>query len=271
MRFLFVDSIHEFEPGRQARGRFVMPQDCTLPACLIAEAIGQLAGWIAMEHSQFNARPVAGIVGKCVIVGEARPGESIDLAVLMDECEADAVSYAGSAHASGQMLVSLEHCGAPMVPLEDFEDRDVMLARFTSLCDPAGVRVGVDRKLSTPLSLFDVAVESNSAKAILTAPADSDFYADHFPRRPVFPATLLIDAKIRLARLLAERIGFERAAARPLIRISDVKLRAFIAPGQQLELVAMLRGHGSTSAQFTLSASIAGKRIASANLRFEWS
>jgi 3-hydroxymyristoyl/3-hydroxydecanoyl-(acyl carrier protein) dehydratase len=269
MRFLFVDSIYEFQPGRQARGRFTMPHDCALPACLVAEAIGQLAGWIAMEDSQFNTRPVAGIVGECLIAREAEPRESIELAVQMEECEADAVSYAGSAQVSGRTLVSLKHCGAPMLPLQDFDDRDMMRSRFATLLKQPSAPVAIDRKLATPPNFSDLSFESDSAKATLLAPSEPDFYADHFPRRPVFPATLLVDAEIQLARLLTERIGFEPVAARPLIRISDVKLRTFIAPGQQLELAAILRSRESTCARFALSASIAGKRIASANLCFE--
>jgi 3-hydroxymyristoyl/3-hydroxydecanoyl-(acyl carrier protein) dehydratase len=270
MRFLFVDSIAELEPGRLARGRFTMPRDFELPACLIAEAIGQLASWIAMEHAQFTARPVAGLVGHCVIAGEARLGATIDLAVEMDECEADAVSYAGSARADGLILLTLDGCGAPMLPLEDFDDRDMMRTRFAALRSSAGAHLDADRKLALPLPLSEVSFESNSAKATIITPTEPDFYADHFPRRPVFPATLLLDAEIRLARTLAERIGFGNSAARPLIRVSDVKLRTFIAPGQRLELTALLRARESASSHFALSASSAGKRIATADLLLEW-
>ena len=85
-----------------------MPHDFAPPACLIAEAIGQLAGWIAIEHSDFNSRPVAGLVGECVIAGQPSPGQTVELAVQMDECEADAVAYAGSARADGRTIVALE-------------------------------------------------------------------------------------------------------------------------------------------------------------------
>jgi 3-hydroxymyristoyl/3-hydroxydecanoyl-(acyl carrier protein) dehydratase len=271
MRFLFVDSIDELTLGKRARGHFTMPRDFAPPACLVAEAIGQLAGWIAMEHSEFSARPVAGLVGQCVIAGEARPGESVALAVEMDECEADAVSYAGSARADGQTIVTLERCGAPMLPLADFDDRDAMRARFAALRSPEGAHIEVDRELARPLPLSEVTFESASATALLITPAEPQFYADHFPNRPVFPATLLLDAEIRLARLFAGRLGFEGRAARPLIRVIDVKLRTFIAPGQKLELAAMLRARDSASLNFALTVASAGKRIATANLTFEWS
>jgi 3-hydroxymyristoyl/3-hydroxydecanoyl-(acyl carrier protein) dehydratase len=271
MRFLFVDSIHAFEPGRRARGRFAMPRDFALPACLIAEAIGQLAGWLAMDHSEFNSRPVAGLVGHCVIEGEAPPGASVELMVEMDECAADAVSYAGSARSDGRTLVTLERCGAPMLPLEDFDGPDGMRARFAALRSPEGARIEVGPELARPLPFSEVILESDSASAAFTTPAEPDFYADHFPRRPVFPATLLLDAEIRLARTFAAHVGLEQVGRRALIRVSDVKLRTFIAPGQKLELAARLSDRESSSAHFALSAGSAGKRIATADLQFEWS
>ncbi len=270
MRFLFVDCIDEFEPGGLAQGRFAMPRDFVVPACLIAEAIGQLAGWIAMERWQFNARPVAALVGRCVIAGEARPGESVELAVEMDECEADAVSYAGRARADGRTLVTVERCGAPMLPLEDFDDREAMRERFAALRSPKGARVEVDRKLAVTLPWSEITYDWNSAKATIITPTERDFYADHFPRRPVFPATLSLDAMIRLARALAEHVGLKLAATPPLIRVSDVKLRTFVPPGQTLELAAYLRARESASADLALSATSAAKRVATADLRFEW-
>jgi 3-hydroxymyristoyl/3-hydroxydecanoyl-(acyl carrier protein) dehydratase len=270
MRFLFVDSVEELARGKRARGRFSMPHGFVPPPCVIAEAIGQLAGWIAMEHSEFNTRPVAGLVGQCVIEGQARPGAHVELAVEMDACEADAVSYAGSARADGRTLVTLDRCGAPMLPLEEFDDRDAMRARLAALRSPHGAHIDVDRELARPLPLSEITFESSSATALLTTPAEPEFYVDHFPRRPVFPATLLLDAEIQLAHAFVDHLGFKEAAW-PRIRVNDVKLRTFIAPGQKLELAATLRSRESAAVHFALAVTSAGKRIATADLQFEWS
>jgi hypothetical protein len=49
--FSFVDRITEFVPARSARGVFHVPATIpAFPACLVAEAVGQLAAWVSMEH-----------------------------------------------------------------------------------------------------------------------------------------------------------------------------------------------------------------------------
>ena len=55
-----------------------------------------------------------------------------------------------------------------------------------------------------------------------------------------------------------------------LISLTDVKLRTFIRPGQQLELAAELRDALDGSTEFALVASSNGKRIAMAGLCFQW-
>ena len=44
-----------------------------------------------------------------------------------------------------------------------------------------------------------------SLRANLNVPREATFFADHFPRNPVFPATLLLDAQIRVAAELVEK------------------------------------------------------------------
>ena len=49
--FSFVDRITEYEPGRRARGSYFIPSDiAAFPSCLVAEAVGQLAAWVAMAQ-----------------------------------------------------------------------------------------------------------------------------------------------------------------------------------------------------------------------------
>jgi hypothetical protein len=45
--FSFVDRITEFVPGTRAHGVFHVPAAIqAFPACLVAEAVGQLAAWV---------------------------------------------------------------------------------------------------------------------------------------------------------------------------------------------------------------------------------
>jgi 3-hydroxyacyl-[acyl-carrier-protein] dehydratase len=73
------------------------------------------------------------------------------------------------------------------------------------------------------------------ASARLDVPRDAPFFADHFPRRPVFPGTLLLDRMTVLAAGVAqEAAGADVFAA----RVTDVKLRTFTEPGAKLTLHA---------------------------------
>ena len=60
--FSFVDRITKLEPGVRAAGRYAIPGHLPrFPACLVAEAIGQLAAWVSMSKLGFRRRPVAGL------------------------------------------------------------------------------------------------------------------------------------------------------------------------------------------------------------------
>jgi len=245
-----------------------IPRDAKFPPCLIAEAIGQLAGWIAIEHSQWRLRPVAGLVGECVIAAVPAAGDRVELAVEMDTCDDDAVAYSGSASIDGQPFVTLERCGAPMLALGDFDDPDAMKSRF-ALLRSATAPVEFAAPLNEAVELHNVA-GADSARCSIVTPADASFYADHFPRKPVFPATLLLDAEIRLAVLALKNRHGGRMPATRAIRITDLKLRTFIAPGTAVALSAGLRDSDTSSVSFALDAHVDNKRIASAGLTFQW-
>jgi 3-hydroxymyristoyl/3-hydroxydecanoyl-(acyl carrier protein) dehydratase len=66
-------------------------------------------------------------------------------------------------------------------------------------------------------------------------PLCADFFADHFPRRPVYPATLLLDAMMRQASALAQDVMTQ---AVQVVRITHVKVRSFTEPGTDLILFA---------------------------------
>ena len=92
-------------------------------------------------------------------------------------------------------------------------------------------------------------------------PVSAPFFADHFPRRPVFPATLLLDAQIRLALRLAGETLPPGPRLRPA-RVADVKMRSFILPGQAVEIEAAMRSATDGAAELSLAAMVDGKRVA---------
>jgi len=111
-------------------------------------------------------------------------------------------------------------------------------------------------------------VPGESLASVLHVPAVAPFFADHFPRRPVFPATLLLDAQIGLALQLAAEAPDLPAGTQPApVRMTHVKMRSFIAPGEVLALDAQ-RAPTGDAGQITLRARANGKTVSTARLEF---
>ena len=259
--FSFVDRITALEPGRRALGRFAVPAGLSeFSTCLVAEAVGQLAAWVAMAQAEFRRRPVAALSGETRIVGEAAPGGILNLGVEIESCDSDAVAFGGWARLADTPVLELRRCVGPMLPLEDFDAPEAVRGHFETLCGP-GAQPGRFRGIAeADLALID-RVPRQRMRATISVPVSAPFFADHFPRRPVFPATLLLAAQIRLALRLATETLPPGARLR-LARMADVKMRSFILPGQAVEIETAMRSTADGAADLTLAAMVDGKRVA---------
>jgi 3-hydroxymyristoyl/3-hydroxydecanoyl-(acyl carrier protein) dehydratase len=263
--FSFVDRITALDAGVRATGCFTVPAGlASFPACLVAEAVGQLAAWVAMAHLGFRLRPVAGLAGETRFLGEVRPGDRLDLAVEIESCDAEAVAYGGRACVAGATVLELEHCVGPMLPLADFDAPEAVQQQFQALRN-GGVPPGRFRGVAAPAVEVIERDPGERCRALLHVPATAPFFADHFPRRPVLPGTLLLDSQIRLAAGLAAELPQRGTAPLAPVRARNVKIRSFIAPGQTVELEAELALSGAV-AEAVLAARADGKPIATGRL-----
>lgn len=263
--FSFVDRITALEAGRRARARFAIPAALpAFPLCLAIEAVGQLACWVAMAQAGFKRRPVAALARETRIVGDVAPGAVLDLGVEIERCDPDGVAYGGWARVGDRPILELGRCVGPMLPLEDFDAPEAVREDFETLCGP-GAQPGRFPGISAPdLDPIDH-VPGRRLRAALRVPVSAPFFGDHFPRRPVFPASLLLDAQIRLAlRLAAEALPPGRRL-RPA-RVADVKMRAFILPGHAVEIEADLRSATNAAAELTVAAIVEGQRVATGRI-----
>ena len=262
--FSFVDRITGHEPGRRARGCFLVPPAVQgfLPS-LAAEAVGQLAAWLAMSQSAFRRRPVAGIAGEVQFRGAAQPGDTLDLAVEIASCDDEAVAYGGRAEVRGTAITALADCVGPMLPLEEFDAPEAVAARFALLCGagaPPGRFPGV-----SPLEYVVTGREpGRRLEAELRVPGSAPFFADHFPRRPVVPGTLLLDAQLRLAAALAGESTGHAPRPQPR-RVQNVKFRTFIPPEQAVEIWAEM-AH-DTEGTVSIGARTKGKPVSSGRVQ----
>jgi 3-hydroxymyristoyl/3-hydroxydecanoyl-(acyl carrier protein) dehydratase len=266
--FSFVDRITEFIDGSRARCFFWVPQGVQVfPSCLVAEAVGQLAAWVAMSKVDFRGRPVAALATETRFLGVVLPGDVLELAVEIEDCDDNMVAYGGSAFVEGRQVIELKHCLGPMLPVDDFDAPDALRERLSLLRDqgaPRGRFPGVDLPETVPIEH----VPGKSLRANLKVPRAAPFFADHFPRKPVFPATLLLDAQIRVAAQLVEKTCGPQFASPVAARLTHFKMRAFIAPGEEVELEATLSSQDALAARVKLSAQVAGKSVATARVEF---
>ncbi len=265
--FSFVDRITDIEGDTRARGRFAVPAELAhFSPCLVAEAVGQLAAWVAMARDDFRRRPLAALAGEGHILGDVLPGRILELGVEIEDWDDDAVAYAGWASIGDTPVIELRNCVGALLPLEDFDDPVRARERF-ALLRGAGAQPGRFPGVADADMRLIEREPGKRLRALMHVPASAPFFADHFPRRAVFPATLLLDAQIRLAIELAREAPPAAASVRlrPL-RVADLKLRSFILPGQAVETTAEVAAESSHTVVVALTARADGKRVATARV-----
>jgi 3-hydroxyacyl-[acyl-carrier-protein] dehydratase len=252
-----------------ARGRYAIPADIdAFPASLVAEAVGQLAAWAAMAVVNFQRRPVAGIAAGIELLSPVQPGQTLELAADLEAADAEAVSYHGSASADGVPVIRLTHCVGPMVLMAEYDDPDAVRERFALLCD-AGVTPGGFAGLP-PIAVQRTDGEPGKiARASLAIPGTAKIFADHFPRRPVFPGSLLMHVNLQLASELAAEIPASPSGNGWRLRaVHDLKLRAFVPPGESLETELRLTEQSEKNVTISVETRNAKRLVGGARVEF---
>jgi len=267
--FSFIDRILSCDAGVRIRGSYRIPAGIeAFPTSLVAEAVGQLAACSAMAAVDFQRRPVAGIAGRIDLFGEVRPGQTLELAADLESADAEAVGYGGSASVNGIPVIRLTNCVGPMVPMEEFDDPVAVRSRFAVLIGEGAGPGGFEGL--PPLPVECTGGEAGKvARGVLRVPSSARIFADHFPRRAVFPGSLLMHASLELAARLVSEIT--PTPAGPIWRpraISDMKLRAFIPPGEALELEARLKESSEHVAELVVETRQGKRLLGSARVTF---
>ncbi|HTL75638.1 MAG TPA: hypothetical protein VL654_04920 [Casimicrobiaceae bacterium] len=263
--YSFVDRITEFDAAKRACGTFAIPAHVeAFPPAFVAEAVGQLAAWVAMDAIDFRGRPVAALATETRLLGDATPGARLALAVDIQQCDDEAVAYDGHASVDGRRIVELADCLGPMLPVADFDSPSALRERLALLRDGGAPEGRFDGVGDIAVDVAAI-VPGKVLHATIDVPKAAPFFADHFPRRPVFPATLLLDLMMRRAMDLArapEALGRQARAT----RITHVKMRSFIVPSQRLAVEIALGAVNEGVAKAMLSAKTDERLVASARL-----
>jgi 3-hydroxyacyl-[acyl-carrier-protein] dehydratase len=98
-------------------------------------------------------------------------------------------------------------------------------------------------------------------------PEQSPVFEGHFPGYPILPGVLMIETMAQtggwlvLATLGCAKMPF-------LMQVEKAKMRSFVAPGQALEVEAVLSHQGSGYAVVKASITAGGKKVTDAEIRY---
>jgi 3-hydroxyacyl-[acyl-carrier-protein] dehydratase len=94
-----------------------------------------------------------------------------------------------------------------------------------------------------------------------------DFFADHFPGRPIMPGCLILETCDQAARLLlGMSFGFTRLPM--LEQLMNGKFRHFVQPGDSLHVHVTILSQTAAAAEVRASASVAERTVAQVSLAY---
>ena len=286
MRFLFVDRIVESIPGQLSRGIKHISQDdtfltvdeegrsCFTPS-LIGETLGQLAAWNVMHYLEFTYRPVAGIVAAASMHRPAYVGETLLLESFIERIEDAAMQYHSIARIGDEPVFSLEGALGPLLPMDDFIDSDQVKQQFSEINRP-----GDWSTVSTgSISLLNSELMANEQLPLLSMTFDriyscdpkvsliaekritraALYFADHFPKKPVLPLTVLLECKLNLAREFVARSGYPLSYR--VFEFRKIKMNEFVYPGDILKCYVTVKKQTEEELILAFRSEVLGKRV----------
>lgn len=111
------------------------------------------------------------------------------------------------------------------------------------------------------------------ARGIKNVSLSEDFFDDHFPRHPIMPGVLIIEALAQLSGLLLETTverDYKKKVKALLTMLEKVKFRNISKPGDTLVLNSEIVSVHEDSGKVRAKAEVDGKVIAETGMIFVW-
>lgn len=292
MSFLFVDRILHMDEGRFIRGikhitlsdMYLTPGEpgerWTFMPSIMGETLGQLGAWCAMHANGFKWRPVAGVVSAVHIQGQAVIGDTVLLETTIDALDDTAVEYHSVATVNGQPIFTIEHALGPMLPMEDFIDPAEVKRQFARIYRPDSNNTYNSNNIQlssnnlSPITThidFDNIITWQLGECVVAQKhfsLSAPYILDHFPRKPVLPLTILLQAKLTLATRFI-MASFEDGLHFKPMTVRKIKMSGFVQPGDSV--ITHMRIKEKTEHRIIIGyqTTLADKRVCMAEAIFE--
>lgn len=278
MSFLFVEGIGDFTLGKSIQGfkkitadtPFLYPDEegrFIFPSSLIGETLGQLTAWNVMKANHFSLRPVAGVVSAAHLKKHAYLGDTLHLEAEIEQLDEAAVLYHSKASVNGEEIVRVEGALGPLLPMETFIESTVVQQQFEALLAPNDCLK--NKETTTPVStdyskliaydkITDV-LPQQSLVAEKKIDPKAPYFADHFPRKPVLPMTLLLESKLQLARYFLTTLPFISKFS--FVALRKIKMNGFVHPNDQIFSYLTLKEKAAHQLVLAFKTEVNAKRV----------
>jgi 3-hydroxyacyl-[acyl-carrier-protein] dehydratase len=122
-----------------------------------------------------------------------------------------------------------------------------------------------------PFLLIDKVVDivpDHSAKGIKNVTINDNFFAGHFPTKPIMPGVLIIEAMAQTSAILVVKTLGEETAGKLVyfMAIDEARFRKPVIPGDVLELVVVKERNRGNVWKFKAEALVDGTKVAEATV-----
>lgn len=288
MPFLFVDRLIEVVPGERAVGLKnvtmsepglveLTPGSMLLPQSHTVEAIAHCISWLVIASQDFRSKPIAVTTNKMLFDGWARPGDQLRLEAEIHAMREDGALCSGRALIDDRAVATMENGICAYVPIEALEDEVLVRARYRFLCgeEPEAEEVWSAEGLKErwplvagqlwPYHLLDKVVAWEPGKRLVAVKAVTrvePMLADHFPKKPVLPGTIMAEVLAQAGLCLLER-GQPNSPGPPvratIRQVRRARFRRFLHPGDLLLVEAKVRSWDDEEAEIALVGTVGGE------------
>lgn len=265
-RFLFVDRIlaHERERWIRAEHRLPETSDRRGDPYRMLEALAQAAGWLIAASTGFAKRGLPVSIGSVHLSDLAAAGRTVLLEAEIVAWRGESAVVKGRASIDGRPVAEIERALCALVPSEHLDDPERTRATFSVLLAGSGAESvetpGDGWPAPAALDRIPGPGETRCARASWSVSPTERFFPDHFPRLPIVPGAVQVQAMVELAQHLVSAAGSPPPV---LLGIREAKFRGFVRPGDcflvETEAVSLTAERGVATAKGLVD----GKRVVS--------